>query len=140
MGSIDTPTFLRDKMKQSQSSVKPGEGNAIDVPQFLKKKDVSNGGAIVSGNGLSSTPKVEVPVGQLPDIKGELSGYIKAPVIPKGQGVNEAVSTQSVQPKITASYDDFVEHNAERKKKKSGYNISCFIGWCVKVILSMNRP
>lgn len=88
----------------------------------LKKNKSSSNGVTTSGNGLSGTPKVEkipTPVGQLPQVKNTLADFgIKAPVIPKGQGINEPVSTEVVQPKITASYDDFKAHNQERVAKK----------------------
>lgn len=38
-------------------------------------------------------------------------------VIPAGQGINQPSSTQSIQPKITASYDDYIAHHEEREAK-----------------------
>lgn len=43
--------------------------------------------------------------------------YIKPPVVPVGQGINQPSSTQSIQPKITASYDDYIAHHEERDAK-----------------------
>lgn len=89
----------------------------------VKKKVGSNVLPTPSDNGLSSTPKAEkqiVPAGQLPQVKSTLADFgIKASVIPKEQDVNQPTSTEAVQPKITASYADFRDHNDEIVAKKS---------------------
>lgn len=60
--------------------------------------------------------------GSLPSVKDKILDYhslIKKPVIPKEQDINQPASTEAVQPKISASYDDFVAHNDERVAKKN---------------------
>lgn len=59
--------------------------------------------------------------GSLPSVKDNIQDYhelIKPPIIPKGQGINEPASTEVIQPKITASYDDYIAHHEERSAKK----------------------
>ncbi len=85
----------------------------------VKKKD---NGVLPSKPLATPSPlpvqETKVPNGQLPSVKNSLEQYgIKAPVIPKEQSVNQPTSTTSVQPNITASYDDFVAHNEEKKAK-----------------------
>lgn len=87
-----------------------GENDFVNqyFPEPVKKKVGSNVSPPVSGNGSSTTLK--------PSLKD--LGINPTTVPSYAQGGLQPVSTQVVQPKITATYDDFKLHNAEYTVKK----------------------
>lgn len=81
-----------------------------ELPDLLKKK--------VSGELPSSVTPSPSQLPQKENKTSILSDFgILPTAVPKYQQSNQAVSTDIAQPKITATYDDFRDHNAERKEK-----------------------
>lgn len=63
MGSIDVPQFMRDKMKKSLTTeTKSGGENAIDIPDFIKKKGSTEADGVDLNNGTSKTSPSSSPL------------------------------------------------------------------------------